>query len=221
MSSKTADEVLPAFVQIAPSIWEHIPPAITQIPSSDRKAPPLILMCTWTAAQNRHIVRYTSIYHTLFPSSCILLVTTTAKDPCFRSSQQKQQRLTPAINCIKSSDKILMHIFSEGGSNKACELAEGYYKSIKKRLPVSAICLDSTPGRPRFFRLCDALNKSLPPTVVPRYISLLLSSAVIGTIWLIHLAFSGFQQNVITKTRQRILEPTLFNPAVPRCYLYS
>jgi hypothetical protein len=120
-----------------------------------------------------------------------------------------------------SSASILLHVFSEGGSNKACELAEAYFNTTGRRLPVSALCLDSTPGHPRFGRLCNALGKSLPQIPVLRHASLFVGTALLGAVWITYNVFIGFDNNVITKTRERLLDTTHFDPTAPRCYLYS
>jgi hypothetical protein len=224
---------LPGFTQIAPSIYEYIPSIRYSNVYLDEKisdAPSLILLCTWTGAQCRYIAKYTSEYQSLFPTTRIMVVATTAKDLCFRNSARKQERLRPAVNQIASleylnvsgsTSGILMHVFSEGGSNKACELAEAYLNTTGKRLPISALCFDSTPGHPRFRRLCNALSKSLPQVPVLRHAGLLVGSAVLGTIWITYTAFKGRENNVISKTRRRLLDPTHFDLLTPRCYLFS
>jgi hypothetical protein len=220
--------MLPNFTIVAPSIYEHAPSSIHD--HKDTDAPSLILLCTWTGAQARYIAKYTAEYQSLFPYTRIMVIATTTKDLCFRNSAQKQYRLKPAVERISSleyldasgtSAGILMHTFSEGGSNKACELAEAYFTITGKRLPISALCFDSTPGHPRYLRLCNALNKSLPPIPVLRHTGLLLGSAVLGAIWISYRVFKGPENNVITRTRRRLLDPAHFDLSAPRCYLYS
>ncbi|CAN9107396.1 hypothetical protein CUC08_Gglean009899 [Alternaria sp. MG1] len=227
------NDTIPGFELIAPSIWELDPRSASVFPrlsSNDLTAPSLILLCTWTGAQNRYIAKYTAEYRVLFPSTRIMVITTSAKDLCFRNSARKQWRMRPAIECISNYQYlpeqtpgagILLHVFSEGGSNKACELAEAHYRFTGMRLPVSAICLDSTPGHPRYLRLCEALNKSLPQIPVLRHIAILFASLVLGCIWMLYIGIKGFENNVISRTRRRIIDPTYFDPSAPRCYLYS
>ncbi|KAF1832676.1 hypothetical protein BDW02DRAFT_416091 [Decorospora gaudefroyi] len=224
---------IPDFKLIAPSIWEHAPPsasASVYTLSKGFETPSLILLCTWTGAQNRHIAKYTAEYQFLFPSTHIMVITTSAKDLCFRNSKRKQERMKPAVERISSykylNDQepnrgILLHVFSEGGSNKACELAEAYYNITTTRLPASALCFDSTPGHPRYLRLCNALNKSLPPVPVLRPTAMVLGSALLGCIWILYLGIKGPENNVISRTRRRLLDPIHFDSATPRCYLYS
>jgi hypothetical protein len=224
----SSTNMLPNFTLVTPSIYEHTPSSIYD--HKDTDAPSLILLCTWTGAQARYIAKYTAEYRSLFPHTRIMVIATTAKDLCFRNSARKQHRLKPAVERISSLEYlnadgaaagILMHVFSEGGSNKACELAEAYFAITGKRLPVSALCFDSTPGHPRYLRLCNALNKSLPQIPVLRHTGLIVGSAVLGAIWITYRVFKGPDNNVITRTRRRLLDPTHFDLAAPRCYLYS
>lgn len=201
-----------------------------QRPCNRNGTPALILLCTWTGAQNRYIEKYTAVYQTLFPSTRIIVITTTLKDLLCRSSAKKQSRLTPAVERISIdrhlnnegvNNGILMHVFSEGGSDKAVELAEAYHSTTSTRLPVSALCMDSTPGHPRYLRLCSALDKALPQVPVVRHADLFVSSVVLGCIWVVYVGLKGYEKNVITRTRHRLQDPTNFDLSTPRCYLYS
>jgi hypothetical protein len=227
------NSIVPGFAVLAPSIYEYTPRSAYKLSSSiaqEIDAPSLIILCSWTGANSKHVAKYTTEYHRLFPSTRILVIATTAKDLCFRNSKRKQERLRPAVDHISSLEYldasnnnagILMHAFSEGGSNKACEMAEAYYTTTGKRLPVSALCLDSTPGHPRYLRLCKALNKSLPQIPVLRHTGLVFGAAALGTLWLTYLLVKGSENNVITRTRRRLLDPKHFDLSAPRCYLYS
>jgi hypothetical protein len=227
------NSIIPGFTVLAPSIYECSPPSAYKLSSSiapETDAPSLIILCSWTGANSKHVAKYTTDYRRLFPSTRILVIATTAKDLCFRNSKRKQERLRPAVDSISSLEylnaggndaSILMHVFSEGGSNKACELAEAYHTTTGKRLPVSALCLDSTPGHPRYLRLCKALNKSLPQIPVLRHTGLMFGGAALGALWLTYLLVKGSENNVITRTRRRLLDPKIFDLSAPRCYLYS
>jgi hypothetical protein len=230
---KTTNATIPSFELIAPSIWVYNSRPeyrATPLALQNCVAPSLVVLCTWTGAQNRYIAKYTAEYRTRFPSSSIMVITTSAKDLCFRNSARKQWRMRPAIEYISNlrylaaqnfNNGILLHVFSEGGSNKACELAEAHYESTGTRLPVSALCLDSTPGHPRYLRLCEALNKSLPQIPVIRHIAILFASAVLGSIWMLYTGIKGFENNVISRTRRRLNDPIYWDLTAPRCYLYS
>lgn len=230
---KTPSDIIPGFTCLAPSIFEYAPATpyeLARMSEKDPDAPSLIILCSWTGANLKHVAKYTAEYQKLFPSTRIMLIATTSKDLCFRKSKRKQERLRPAVYRIASlgyladldnDAGILMHAFSEGGSNKACELAEAYHNMTGSRLPVSALCLDSTPGHPRYLRCCNALSKSLPQVPVLRHTGLVFMSAVLGAIWLSYLCVKGPDNNFITRTRRRLLDPKNFDPNTPRCYMYS
>ncbi|KAJ4989894.1 hypothetical protein SVAN01_04541 [Stagonosporopsis vannaccii] len=227
-NTKTTHDVIPGFELIAPTIWDRIP-STPSTPLENVSVPSLILLMTWTGAHGRHISKYAREYTTMFPSSHIMVITTSSADLIFRSSQRKQHRLQPAVNYIsnlqhipcRNTGGILMHVFSEGGSNKACELAAAYQHTTGTRLPISALYLDSTPGHPRYLRLCSALAKSFPPIPVLKHLATVIAAILLGIIWLLYLLFVGSDNNVVTQTRRRLLDPALFDLQIPRCYLYS
>ena len=184
---------------------------------------------TWTGAHGRHISKYTTEYANMFPSSHIMVVTTSSADFIFRSSKRKQHRLQPAVKYISNLQHIpcrntggmLMHVFSEGGSNKACELATAYQRTTGARLPISALYLDSTPGHPRYLRLCSALAKSFPPIPVLQQLATVIATVILGIIWVLYHVVVGFENNPVTQSRRQLLDPKLFDLQAPRCYLYS
>ncbi|EOA82621.1 uncharacterized protein SETTUDRAFT_58095, partial [Exserohilum turcica Et28A] len=220
--------LIPGCRAIAPAIWEHICPS-TSNPSEDSSAPCLIMLMAWTGAHGQHISKYISKYATIFPTSRILVITTSAKDIIWRSPAGKRERLLPAINYILNlygmpqsrKGGILLHLFSEGGANKGCELAIAYRAVTGSQLPISAICMDSTPGHPRFLRLCSALARSFPPTPILRKFAKLIAIVVLGLVWAVYHVFKGYENNLVSRSRRELLDPDLFSLTVPRCYLYS
>lgn len=221
-------EAIPGFEMIAPTIWDRIP-STPSTPIVDVSVPSLIVLLTWTGAHGRHIAKYTKEYATMFPSSHIMVITTSSADLIFRSSKRKQHRLQPAVNYIlnlqhipcRNTGGMLMHVFSEGGSNKACELAMAYQHTTGTRLPISALYLDSTPGHPRYLRLCSALAKSFPPIPVLRQLATVIATLILGIIWSLYLIFVGSENNIISRSRRQLLDPKFFDLQAPRCYLYS
>ena len=228
VETKAPYNAIPGFELIAPTIWDRIP-STPSTPTEDISAPSLILLMTWTGAHGRHISKYTTEYAKMFPSSHIMVITTSSADFLFRSSERKQHRLQPAVKYIRNLQQIpccntggiLMHAFSEGGSNKACELATAYQRSTGTRLPISALYLDSTPGHPRYLRLCSALAKSFPPIPVLSQLARVLATIMLGIVWVLYHGFVGYENNPVTKSRKQLLDPELFDLKVPRCYLYS
>jgi hypothetical protein len=199
-------------------------------PTNSQPPPSLILLLSWTGAVDKHISRYTNSYKNLFPSTPILLVTTSPADFLFRSSKQKQSRLDPAVDYIQDmhsqepgkgnkSMRILMHAFSEGGSNKACELAERYKSRTGNRLLISALFLDSTPGKPRYRRLCKGLACSYTSNPILRLMVIGIVSLPLGLKWIMYFTVFDYERNPISKTSKELLEHEYLDPT-NQCYLY-
>lgn len=210
------------------SAWEFVPVSSSpQSASCSDTDPSHILLMAWTGAQIRPVASYTREYTTRFPQSRIIVVFTSPWDFCFRTSQRKQKHLTPLVKHLlvykeKAPLRLLMHAFSEGGSNKATLLAEAYHGySGGVRLPVDALCLDSTPGNPSFTRLRNALDKSLQPQPLLKYAGMPIGTAVIAGKFVYYTLFRSFENNPISKTRRQLLNSMYFQPRAPRCYLYS
>jgi hypothetical protein len=222
---ETHKESFPGFTLIAPSIWEYLP---NSLHSLERVAtdisPDLLILFSWTGARKRHVLRYVRSYQSLFPLSRILVITTTIEDLCFHSSAVKQSRLQPAVEQIVSYvnvTRILVHVFSEGGANKAVELAEAYHHHTGTRLPCSAMLLDSTPGLPRYLRLCNALQLSLAPHPVVQTVGLILGAILLAFFWCLYICIQKPENNIISQTRRRLVDDLYWDMSAPRCYLYS
>jgi hypothetical protein len=222
------ESFISGFEHISHSLWQYSPqsqPFDDKNTLSPTNSPDLILLFSWTGAIGKHVSKYTETYQKLFPSTPILVITTSLKDLCFRSSINKQVRLAPIINHIQKTfgnlENILVHCFSEGGSNKAVEFAEAYHTFVGEKLPCMALCLDSTPGNPRFWNLCNAFKRSLPHNRIVRASGLVVGSVVLGGAWALYTVVKGREDNVISKTRQRLNDENFWSLDIPRAYLFS
>jgi hypothetical protein len=194
--------------------------------STSFNSPSLILLFSWTGAQERHVSKYVKGYAKLFPTSPVIVIGTTLKDLVIRSSAEKQRNLQATIDIIINSGlcrgNILVHCFSDGGSNKAVEFAEAYHTRTGAKLPCRALCLDSTPGHPRYLNYAFAFQKSLPQNTIVRYFGLLLGMLILAIFWFAHYVLIGVDNNVITKTRRRLEDERFWSPGTtPRVYLFS
>jgi hypothetical protein len=226
MAARERYDAIPGFSLVAPTTWEYVStlPSGMQTWGQAIDAPSIIIVFPWTGAQGRHVAKYTMTYQALFPSTPILVITTSLKDMTVRSSKRKQERLRPAIERLLSyhdDSNVLVHAFSEGGSNKAVEFAEVYHSITGTRLQCTSLCLDSALGIPRYLRMCNALRKSLPPNPVLRGVGIIFGSAFLAMLWTLYCCFIGFSNNCISRTRGRIVDPQFWNPSTPRCFLYS
>ena len=146
------------------------------------QAPNLILLFSWTGAQEKHIAKYTSNYRDVFPATTIMVITTSISDVIYRTSRQRQQALMPAISTITStlvhSTKILVHAFSEGSST-AVHLAKAFLATAGRRLPISALILDSCPGKITCARLAASGRAAAPHSLSAQILASLAAYAVI------------------------------------------
>ena len=147
-------------------------------------SPSLILLFSWTDAQQRHISKYVKGYAKIFPTSLVFVIATSLKDLVIRLSAEKQRQLQCTLDVMTNSgfchNRILVHCPSDGGSNKAVEFAEAYHSRTGEKLPCRALCLDSTPGHLRYLNYAAAFQKSLPQNTIVRYFDLLLKMTTLS-----------------------------------------
>lgn len=215
---------IPDFKFIAQSIWE-LPPSYNsdKLDSISTRSPNLIIVFSWTSAQAKHVAKYTDQYRSLFPASRILVITTAIRDLCFRSSEKKQRSLQPAVNLIQSYGElngVLVHCFSDGGSHKFIELSKAFHNQIGRKLPCSALCLDSTPGRPRFTNLCAAYRQTLPENKILSFAGMAVGAVVLCG-YLVCYAGKAPVYTVVSRTRKELHSDMHRDPQVPTCYIYS
>jgi hypothetical protein len=190
--------------------------------------PELILLFTWTGAQPQHIAKYTSGYTKLFPSSPIMVITTSIKDLLYRTSAKKQRSLIPAILTIHSShldSNVLVHCFSEGGAHKSVQFAKAFLKTTGRRLPVSALCLDSAPGNPQYTKMAQACRKTAKGNPAVGVVISFLAFTVAASYWTAYPVISDddreHSKRLFTKSRRELNNPGLWDVHAPRCYLFS
>ncbi|KAH9211852.1 hypothetical protein DL95DRAFT_525511 [Leptodontidium sp. 2 PMI_412] len=92
---------------------------------------------------------------------------------------------------LRHSDGILVHCFSDGGSHKAVEFAEAYFKQTGEKLPVRAQCLNSTPGVMHCQNYAHAIQQTLCHTKTASLLTRALC-LLLGYIWVAaFLLFTG------------------------------
>lgn len=214
----------------APSIWVRHPKSHSQTSSissgrtSIENTPSLILFFSWTSALPRPISKYTTDYIEMFPNVPIMIVTTTLSDLAFKSDRHKQTVLVPAVEYIISRHldiNIHTHCFSEGGSHKAIQFAKAYLSRTGEKLPITSLCLDSTPGDHQYHRIARAFSLSLPPSLLLRLLGLIFAYLMLTFLWCFY-AIYGPKKNLMTRIRRGLEDQRLWNTQhIRRCYLYS
>src|SRR5271170_5379261 len=85
--------------QLSPNISLYRPKVSTgengSASTPSLKHPNLILLFSWTGAQQKHITKYTSGYFARFPSTPIMVITTSINDLTYRTSSKKCRVLLP------------------------------------------------------------------------------------------------------------------------------
>lgn len=243
---------MPQFKDLGNDIWlyeprdnENNPKQRTEWirPSVKGHPPALIILCTWLGgATTKRIEKYTEGYHRLWPCSRILLIRTTLSEYLFQSTTSLRKRLRPAHHEIRKlglerqsqlqdkhtsepeSGEIILHIFSQGGSNTATQLLESMNAILstlgqKRPLPLRQIVLDSCPGDPGIHSSFTAGAYSLPETSLLRPLS---STALFILIaGLAGMEATGLKKPLAKRMRSQLNDPAIFSARATRLYLTS
>jgi Eukaryotic protein of unknown function (DUF829) len=194
------------------------------------KHPNLILLFSWTGAQQKHITKYTSAYFARFPSTPIMVITTSIKDLTYRTSSKKRRALLPAIAAITCSPtlntNILLHAFSEGGSSTSVHFAKAFLAQTHRRLPLTALILDSCPGTLHFTNLAHTARNTVPNNPTAQVFASLTAYTIIASYWTTFLLIGDREdvddpKDLNAKTKIALNDPTLWDTMVPRAYLFS
>lgn len=224
-----SDSVLPGFRKINDVAYVY-EPSTEGAPAS---APEIIILCTWMDAAVKHIAKYAKVYTTQYPDSLLLLIRSDVSELTWRSTSQQIQRMEPAAsvltNCIArgksstQSPRVLLHVFSNGGSWQACSLAKAYKKLHNEEaiLPISAVVVDSAPSLLHAGRAHTAMTTGLPKSAIIQTVGSVFFWGIIGMIWLVDTL--GLQENPLLAMRAMLndtSEPFLRRD-IPRVYIFS
>lgn len=225
------DPYLDDFTRLGQQIYLYTPAAASAVAGSDVEiSPALIIVCSWMYAQSRYIKKYTSCHQKRFPASPILLLRQDGGDFFWRTSSQQINNLQPALSVIreltanKRNTNVLMHVFSNGGSWTACQLAQAYRTQVPDQnqlLPITALILDSTPSLPSAAMAYTALCEALPKTQPLRAIG---STAIWCYIHAAQAVDSVFgRENLTMSLRRKLNDPEgpFMQDGLKRLYIYS
>lgn len=196
----------------------------TANPSND-DGPNLIIVCAWFRALPKHTIKYITTYHQHYPHAQILLLQSNIGDMLYTTYSTQRKGYLPVLDLIKSlrttdqPPKILLHIFSNGGSNSAVQLASAWTQQHSSTpLPISAIVFDSAPGSPSLSLAAKAIVSSFPPQA-RWWVSIVVYLFIIPIIALPNV-FPG-RKNLIDMLRARLNDPVFFPRSAPRVYFCS
>ncbi|KIW63827.1 hypothetical protein PV04_08799 [Phialophora macrospora] len=230
--------------------------------------PDLIIFCAWAFAAPKHILKYIIKYQATYPRAQILLLQNNLANMIWTPDRVQMDRLKPTVTAMEAfletntfsgaggpgrkSPVILVHAFSNGGAHSLVQLAQAYRDGrastspsspqarLPAELPVSAIILDSCPGRADFQIGVKLALMPVPKTaILLRLLFTPIAYATIASILSIHML--GISENMPSKLWRclnNVHGPFLIKvgktnascpsvsggnaaEAVPRTYIYS
>lgn len=195
---------------------------------NNRDGPSLVVLCTWMSAARKHISKYTQQYRQQYPDADILVVESGVAEMVYRSNSSQQIWLQPARDVLLSHTsqhlqghdqrQAVLHVFSNGGSQCAIQLATSLPEPIRLHA-FSAIIFDSCPGTATYQRTVQALTLSMPKSPLTKYLGPPIVHIVLCLLYL--ALFVTGAEDAITRIRIQLNDHKLFNPGVPRLYIYS
>ena len=224
MNARTASILLDRFTQVNPSVFVYQPPnyanKTTEI-TAKYTHPDTVLLLSWSGANIKHVAKYTPGYIDLYPGAQIILVTSAFTDFVFGSSLSKKAQLKPVVQALASNPdaKVLVHLFSNGGSHKLWRLAKLYRETEGHLLPMNALVLDSAPGRTEIQRSAEALSYEIPKAWYLRLPSMSLIYLSLAVLWAV-LTIMGWT-NTIDRVWDELNDPDLIDVQAARGYIYS
>ncbi|KAH8815813.1 hypothetical protein F5884DRAFT_194989 [Xylogone sp. PMI_703] len=214
------------FIQLNPSVFISPKPEADkqqQLGTSSSSSPPdVILLIAWLNALPRHISKYAAVYTKLYPNARIIAITTDTLNSIFHSQAVNLHRVAPVLDILYNlppDARILVHSFSNGGGTTLCLLAGAYLTKTGKPLPMTALVLDSAPGRARYAASVRAFTVGLPKNVIVKFLGELFFRVLFGVMILYFSVFGG--ENPIEWLRRRLNERELFDVEAPRLYVYG
>jgi hypothetical protein len=195
--------------------------------SANPEDPDLIIISTWMGAQPRYIAKYLSVYQTLYPGIEKILITNEPPDILYRSADTQRKRLAPVLDIITATQqtagdrkaRILLHLFSNGGSLQVVLLAKAYKAQHNVPLPVMGVIIDSAPGNDAYWPAFRAFTAGAPQFFVLRWFFMAVVHVILFGYYARKYIVRG--KSVIEKLRGDLNDKTLFPTDAKRTYVYS
>ncbi|CAF9922032.1 MAG: hypothetical protein GOMPHAMPRED_002472 [Gomphillus americanus] len=215
-----SDPLRPTFDKIHNSLYLHTPsPSIGKTTSQD---PDIILFMAWGNAPKKNILKYTTHYQTSYPNARILLFLTSFADMMLHTPERQAEPLSPAIKAIRAvlnGPKTLIHVCSNGGAYKLRELAAAFKRTTGKVMPFDLLVLDSSPGRPDFWRGIVAFKTQLPNFVLFYYIGAFCIYLMFATMFIFGIVTG--HKPIVGRVWEDLNKPELIDIKGRRLYLFS
>jgi len=235
--------VLGDFERLSDGIHLYVPETPLEPEAATANEPGLVIICAWMFAAPRHIVKYIRKYQGIYPLAKILLLQNNMSNMTWRPDRLQIIQMDPAVIVIKdflnsrapqreqgceSRPLVLLHVFSNGGAHSAVQLAQTYRERLSDRndqepldLPISAMVLDSCPGKPDYHLAVKATTAGLPKNPLVRLIATPLLHGMLLLAGLSHQI--GVAELATSKTWRVLNDPSgpFLQRQTPRTYVYS
>ncbi|KAF2243165.1 indole-diterpene biosynthesis protein-like protein PaxU [Trematosphaeria pertusa] len=194
MAAANPEASEPFFTKLGPRIALHTPP--------NHAAGQLVIIATWLGAARKHITKYLLSYRSIAPRSKILLI---ESDVSILTSSYPSQRkaIKSAVHAVRAvldecgyskndqstnPPKILLHTFSNGGTNSATQMLIALGEQFSSPLPLLGIIYDSGPAKGEYWKSYNSMMLSLPrgmartvgPAIVHFILVVLFTSVAAG-----------------------------------------
>ena len=158
--------MLPDFDRISAGTY-YRPSRAASVTQGAQQAISLTVICSWTAANPRHVAKYVQGCDRLFPGASILVVQTSSYDVIARVRDAWHlPRLSAACETINTHRRngdggVLLHAFSNGGALTASLMVESMRSSGLPDKIFDAVIFDSCPGQGHFWQTVQAAKATL------------------------------------------------------------
>lgn len=228
----------------SPSAFSRLSPRISLFAPTDPVSGQLVIICTWLGARKKHIARYTALYQRIAPNARILLI---ESDVSILISSYRHQReaIIPAAKAVRAtldesasgkdnlkksygpvpanSARILLHTFSNGGTNSATQLLIVLNKQVGMPLPLFGLICDSGPAIGTYWKSYTSMVLSLPKDHLSRVLGPVVVHFILCVLTL------GVASGIYVQPEDLIRNTLLDNEMVAGshqeesriCYIYS
>jgi hypothetical protein len=216
------DVLSPQPVQLSNTVKLYRPnPAEKATAFNHGTGPEMVILCSWFRALPKHVAKYVHAHRQRYPRAQILVLESTVGDMMYTPYSVQRDRLNSVVDIIKgvatAKHEILLHIFSNGGSNTAVQLAEAWHSSQSSPFPATSMVLDSCPGSPSLKLAADAVVSSSPKN--SHWWAIIFAWTVVVPFVAFPALIGGTY--IVTLLRERLNETRLFSTRTRRVYICS
>jgi hypothetical protein len=173
-------------------VFDELGPRMSLFKPEDPAPGQLVVLCTWLGAGKKPIAKYAEGHRTIAPRARILLIESSVWNIASPYTRQ-WKAIEPAAevvlavlaDCSNASVKpnIMIHTFSNGGTNSATQLLIVLQRQLGYALPVTGILCDSGPARGTYTKSFQSMLLSLPKGLLWRIIGPIAITFVINVLF--------------------------------------